>query len=156
MEQPQSLAPIAGVPIMHPRSSKGSIYLPLSAGDMVTLLVSDRDLSRWKAGSGQETAPQMARAHDLADCWAFPGGYPDGVPPAPRFPGAVEVNLELGTGFAVGNGIVELIDLLVQFIELELTNSYIGNLGYPTGTLIPTQALLWSQIKLLMETLKAE
>ena len=87
----QSLAPIAGVPILHPRSRAGAIYLPLAAGDPVTLLVADRDLGRWKAGNGQETLPLVMRAHDLADCWAFPGGYPDGISPNPNFTGAVSV-----------------------------------------------------------------
>ena len=117
MEKPRSLDPIAGVPIIHPRSSAGSIFLPLSEGDMVTLLVSDRDLSRWKAGNGQETAPQIARAHDLADCWAYPGGYPDGMPPAPRFPGAVEIKLAPGTPFAVSNGTAELLDKLDELMD---------------------------------------
>ncbi len=113
----RDLAPIADVPVIHPRSTAGGVFLPLAPGDPVTLLVSDRELGTWQAGSGQKVLPPLHRAHDMADCWAIPGGYPDGLAPEPRFPDAVEIFLKPGTPFAVGNGTDELIDLMDQLID---------------------------------------
>lgn len=114
---PRDLAPIAGVPIVHPRSQAGAVYLPIAPGDLVTLLCSDRDLSRWRAGNGQTAMPLIMRAHDLADCWAIPGGYPDGIPPNPRFPDALEIYLSPGTKFAVSNGTTELMDKIDVLLD---------------------------------------
>ena len=149
----QSLAPIAGVPIIHPRTAAGALFLPLAPGDCVTLLVSDRDLSRWKAGSGQQTMPTIARAHDLADCWAIPGGYPDGLAPEPRFAGAMEVWLPNGGKFAVGHGTDEIIDLIIQVIDYIETTITFTNGGGPTGP--PTNAPLLAIIKNKLEAFKA-
>lgn len=149
---PRELAPIAGVPIAHPRSQAGAVYLPIAPGDPVTLLCSDRDLSRWRAGNGQTAMPLIMRAHDLADCWAIPGGYPDGIPPNPRFPDSLEIWLKPGGKFAVSNGAEELIALMVEFIDLALTDTY-PETGGDTG--VTNQATLWNALKTKLEAFRA-
>lgn len=150
----QTLAPIAGVPVIHPRTQAGAIYLPVAKGDCVTLLVSDRDLSGWKAGSGQTNLPNVIRAHDLADCWAIPGGYPDGKTPRPRYTDALEIWLKEGTKFAVGNGAEELIDLLVQTLDLVLSDTHTcAGSGNQSSTTL--QATQWNTLKAKLETFKA-
>ncbi len=153
--EPRELAPIAGVPIAHPRSQAGAVYLPIAPGDPVTLLCSDRDLSRWRAGSGQTAMPLIMRAHDLADCWAIPGGYPDGIPPNPRFPDALEIWLKAGGKFAVGNGSEELVDLLVQLIDLILVTTQ--PITPTTGpTILPlANAADYNLLKTKLEAFKA-
>lgn len=149
----RTLAPISGVPVIHPRSSAGGVYLPLATGDMVTLLMSDRNLDSWKAGSGQKTLPKTFRAHDLADCWAIPGGYPDGKAPKPRYPGSLELWLAPGKGLAISNPTDNLVDLLVQIIGLLLTDTHGGNLGFPT-TPPQLQVPQWNILKAQLEAFK--
>jgi hypothetical protein len=153
-EAAKSLASLSRVPIIHPRTSAGALFLPIAVGDLVTLLFSDRALDRWKAGTGQETTPDDPRAHDLSDCWAIPGGYPEGMVPEQRFPGAMEVWLKEGTRFAVSNGTEELVSLLydlVTYIETQITFS---NAGGPTGP--PTNASLLTELKAKLEAFKAD
>lgn len=129
----KKLPVIPKVSVIHPRSSAGAVFLPLDVGDLVTLIFSDRALDRWKSGNGQFVEPSVSRQHDLTDCWAIPGGYPEGLPPSQRFPGALEIWLKSGTKFAVSNGTDELVDLMVQFLDLFINGQLLGNLGYPTS-----------------------
>lgn len=149
----RSLAPISGVPVVHPRTAKGAVFLPMGPGDSVILLVADRDISAWKAGSGQESMPNIIRAHDLIDCWAIPGGYPDGLAPKPRFPDSLEMWLPEGGTFAIGNGTDEFLAIMDEFMDYVETQITFGNGGGPTGP--PANSPLLTAIRAKLKAMKA-
>lgn len=110
---------IPNVPVIHPRCTKGAVIVPLAAGDLVTLIFSDRALDTWKASLGSKPAePGNNRRHHLSDCWAIPGGYPSALPFTPAYAGALALQVSPGTKIALGNGAVEVLDLLDQMITL--------------------------------------
>ncbi len=103
---------IPNVPVVHPQTQKGALILPVSPGDPVTLIISDRSLEDWKASSG--TLPTEAvdkRKHDLSDCWAIPGGWPDALPFAAASSGNLALQVTSGTKIYIGNGTDELLQI---------------------------------------------
>lgn len=63
---------IHDVPVSWPVTMGGSCFMtaPMSSGDSVLLVFSQRSIEHWK--SGVSTAPQDPRWHDLSDCFAVP------------------------------------------------------------------------------------
>ena len=115
---PQLLPVIPRVPVLHPRVLKGAVIMPVSVGDLVTLLFSDRALSRWKLGAGQPVEPGDGRRHHLTDCVALLGGHPE-KSPLPLVPssGNMVVYVMPGTGIHIGNGLPSL-DLITAMWNL--------------------------------------
>jgi hypothetical protein len=72
-----SLPVLDDVPFCFPRAGGFTLVLPVAAGDVVTLLFTDRMLDGWR-GSGRAIAPTDPRSHALADAFAVPlGMWPD-------------------------------------------------------------------------------
>lgn len=118
-ETARDLPVIKRVSVIQARCAAGAVLLPLAKDDPVTLLVSDRALDGWRASTGASPIePPNGRRHDLSDCWAIPGGYPEGVPLAPKYPGALEIQVNSSTKVAITNGNVELLDMLDQVMTL--------------------------------------
>lgn len=69
----QDLPIINSVPVVHPRSGKAAILLPLKAGDPCLLIFAERSIDLWKSKGGQ-VDPQDTRKHDLSDAFCIPGG----------------------------------------------------------------------------------
>lgn len=79
----QELPEITNVPVIFPRSKNFSMHWPLSSGDPVMLLFSERSLDQW-LNTGKEGAPLDTRKFDLSDAIAIPGLYSFAEPsPAP-------------------------------------------------------------------------
>lgn len=60
---------------------QGGVYisLPIKVGDLVWVLVSERDTSKLMASDGSKPlAPITQKTHDLSDCFAIPAFFPDG------------------------------------------------------------------------------
>jgi Phage protein Gp138 N-terminal domain len=114
--QPVPLPVIGQVPVVMPRTAAGGILFPLAAGDPVLLVFADRSIAAWVQGDGSPKAPSLAHKHDLTDCFAIPGAYPQTKPLQAQFPKALEIHLNNNTPFAVSNGQVELLDLINQLI----------------------------------------
>ena len=111
--------PILGrIPVVQPRSAAGSITIPLVLGDPVLLIFSDRDLSSWQASDGGVPyEPSSTRKHELSDCWAIPGGYPNLNPLVPTYPLALEIRVEAPTKIAIHDGAGnELLNILNDLI----------------------------------------
>jgi len=66
---------INNVPVVFPRAGNAYISLPISAGDVVQLLFSERSIDLWKAKGGV-VDPDDPRKFHLSDAVAIPGGYP--------------------------------------------------------------------------------
>jgi len=63
---------IVSVPVIWPRTKKASFSFPLSRGDGVLLLFSERALDKWLTLGGDST-PDDPRKFDLTDAIAIPG-----------------------------------------------------------------------------------
>ena len=143
---PTPLSSIPNVPIVFPQTTKGALILPIAKGDPVTILFSDRALDAWKAGNGvTPVEPNNTRKHHLSDCWAMPGGYPDGFPFTAHSEGNLEIQVAPGTKVYIGKGVEELISLLSEVLDFITTTITFSNAGGPTGP--PTNASVLTAIK---------
>jgi hypothetical protein len=131
---------INNVPVIHPRSGKAIIHLPLKAGDKVLLVFAERSIDLWKSAGGAPH-PQDTRKHQYSDAVAIPGLYPISEPLAVPNPDALTIlndkaRLELksdsmsffspggeikfnadGTFEVLSSKGVELVDLLVRLVQ---------------------------------------
>ena len=60
---------------------RGGVYisLPIKIGDLVWVLVSERDTSKLMASDASKAQPSITQqTHDLSDCFAIPAFFPDG------------------------------------------------------------------------------
>lgn len=73
-------APIARVPVAFPSGAGASITWPLTPGDPVILLVSDRSISEWKETAAADNVPIDVRRFDWSDSIALPGCRSPGDP----------------------------------------------------------------------------
>ncbi len=116
--EPVEYPVIPKVPVVQPRTAKARINFPIEPGDLVLLVFADRNIENWLQSRGDEPKETRdLRQHDLSDVFAIVGGYPLEVPAPPKFPGALNIEVEPGTKVAVTNGTVELLDLFDQIME---------------------------------------
>lgn len=106
-----SLPIINRVPVVHPRTSKALIRLPVARGDIVMMVFSDRSLEAWLQGDGAEGEIKDPRQHHLSDAYAILGGYPEGNTISVDNPNALVFHVEQGTKMTMGNGEDELLQL---------------------------------------------
>lgn len=64
---------IHGIPVIMPSTMKSSITMPVSQGDNVLLLFSQKDLEIFKNGSGDPHDPATFRTFNINDCVALIG-----------------------------------------------------------------------------------
>lgn len=146
--QKSELLPIINrVPVVFPRSANALIRLPITKGDIVTLVFADRNISNWLSGNGDAKDHLDTRKHHLNDAYALLGGYPKGKPWEAVNPDALEIQVKPGTKITIGNGQEELIqltyDALTKLNELSTQLSsalqqiqaltVTGNQGNPTS-----------------------
>lgn len=67
---------ILSVPIAHPHTRNSAILLPVSQGDSVLLVFSQRDISAFKGGARSSHEPETRRTHDINDAFAILGISP--------------------------------------------------------------------------------
>lgn len=107
-----TLLPIINrVLVLHDRTSKALIRLPVARGDKVAIIFADRSLEAWLQGDGTESEAFDTRQHHLSDAYAILGGYPEGDPITADNPDALEFHVEPGTKMAFGNGTDEVLQL---------------------------------------------
>lgn len=68
--------PIYNVPMSQPSSAAGGMIFPVSVGDNVWLIFSQRGIDRWKYGTGVPVTPADFRRFDRKDCMAIPCVFP--------------------------------------------------------------------------------
>lgn len=118
-----SLPVINNVPIVWPGSTKGVLSFPITAGDTVLLVFSERSLDVWKSKGG-EVEPLDRRKHDISDAIAIPGlfsfanvpGKADSSSAVFSF-GSAKLALNNNNKVAFGNSQAELLDLIDQLLE---------------------------------------
>lgn len=161
--EPVEYPVIPKVPVVQPRTAKARINFPIEQGDSVLLVFADRNIENWLQSRGDEPREvRDLRRHDLSDGFAILGGYPLEVPAPPKFPGALNIEVEPGTKITLTNGSVELLDLMDQMVAVledvgegmitALTaHVHTGGVGVPTVPFTPFQL----QLTLLKEKLGA-
>lgn len=120
-ENVTDLPVIQRVPLVEPRTASAFISLPVSKGDPVLMVFSDRALENWiKSDGAVPVEPLDTRSHDLTDAFAILGGWPEAM--SGNRPGAnpndLDIQVESGVKILIGNGADELLDILDQFIDL--------------------------------------
>jgi len=163
------LLPIVNnVPIHHPRTATALLRLPVTRGDIVTLVFSDRSIENWLQGSGEEREALDTRKHNLSDAFAFLGGYPRGGAMVANNPDAVELVVEPGTKITLGNGDDEILQLahdaftslksLTEKLSQTLTDiqliTHVDPQGGTSGT--PLNASDFATIKTTVDTLTTD
>lgn len=122
---------IVGVPVLHPRTEKSYIHLPIKVGDKCMVVFSERSIDSWKK-SGGCVDPRDSRKFHLSDAVAIPGLYSFAEPIEVENPDDLTlvndqavVELLSGGKFRLRKkGGDEVIDLLVQITDLlEQTNN---------------------------------
>jgi hypothetical protein len=113
---------IPNVPVKHPRAQGGAafMHMPLTAGDDVTLVFSQRSLDNWKTQGG-ESDPNSTRKSHITDAYALIGGsaIPDAFSPATDdaieiVNGTAAINIYPSGKFKITNGTDDLISLVQQ------------------------------------------
>lgn len=86
-----SVPVIVNVPVAFPGAGGFRITFPISLGDTVLLVFSDRSLDKW-LDQGGEVSPDDSRVHNLSDAVAYPGIRPFNAP----WTGASTTNATVG------------------------------------------------------------
>ena len=106
----RSVPPVARVPVLLPAAGGWQINLPLTEGDPVLLIFSQRGLNRWKRDGYAEATPDAQGMLSLKDAIALPGFVP---------PARAETHGEL---------VIENHDRSVQFVVGAKGVVVVGNL----------------------------
>ncbi len=148
------------VPVIHPRTAKALIRLPVASGDIVTMVFSDRSLEAWLQGDGAESEALDTRQHHLSDAYAILGGYPEKNKLTATNPDALEIQVKSGTKVTIGNGTDELLQIaydsfselrnLVTQVSQTMTDIQALTVVAPSGggpTTVPVNAASFAAIK---------
>jgi len=68
---------LTNVPVVWPRGGGFVLQFPLTVGDFVLLVFSERSYDEWLTKGGSRVVPQAERRHHLTDAVAIAGVYPD-------------------------------------------------------------------------------
>ncbi len=98
---------LVDVPVVFPRAGAWHLHLPLSAGDHVVLVFTDRSLDRWRTLGGVQD-PQDLRAHDLSDAIAFPASLVPDSDIMTGLPDHLRLGGTAGTIHVKANGTIAL------------------------------------------------
>jgi Phage protein Gp138 N-terminal domain len=128
----RSMPILNNVPVIFPRSGGAALTFPISPGDTVLVICSERSLDNWLNTGGQVT-PVDPRKFDLSDGIAIPGLFPfSQSSPAPNNSDVVlqyqgskiiidstgNVKIETSATVAIGNSAVEVLNILSQALGL--------------------------------------
>ena len=110
------------VPVVWPRANGGKVRLsmPLSAGDDVLIVFSERSLDQWKA-NGTVVNPKNRRKFTLSDAFCIPGGSAPVNAFTPAATDALEVANDQSQALLYADGKIQLkggnSDELVKFLS---------------------------------------
>jgi hypothetical protein len=108
--------PITNVPVVMPATASARITMPISVGDIVLIVFSQRSLDLWLSEGGITKAGDV-RMHAMSDAIAIPGLFPfNGVPSS-------GVNLEL-TSALINAGAGGTLQALLNEAAATLYNSH--------------------------------
>lgn len=163
----QPMPILENVPLVFPSTANFSMTYPVSEGDYVLLLFSERSLDLWKSVGGQVT-PDDNRKFHLSDAIAIPGLQPfngnnsnnngtdfliDFAGSSIRIKADGAIEIKTGSTVAIGNPIVELLDVVSQIL---------GFIANPVGVSVPAvpftgplvDATTAAALKIQLDTIK--
>lgn len=151
----QSLPVLTAVPIVWPAGGGGALSFPLTRGDGVLLVFSERNMENYLE-SGVESTPLDGRKFDMSDAIAIPGLYSfktkspikDNNSAIFTFGGAT-VSLQKGGKMAIGNAQAELLDIVSQGLNL-IATAVCAAPGSPLST-GPQAAILKTKLDTLLK-----
>ena len=120
---------ITNVPVLLPRTSGGSLTLPLAPGDPVLLVFAQRSIDRWASEGGLVDSGDV-RHHSMSDAFAIPGAFsfkdgPTGETGTVLKNGSTKVKIA-GEKVAIGNATAELLDKVAEGLEDTATSTANG------------------------------
>lgn len=161
-----SMPIINRVPVIHPRTAKAFIRMPVARGDIVMMVFADRSLEAWLQSNGAEAESLDVRQHSLNDAYAILGGYPEKKKITADNPDALEIHVESGTKMTIGNGTDELIQLaydafdelknLIDEVSQTMTDIQlitVTSAGAGSPSSIPLNSASFATIKASVETI---
>jgi len=154
---------LENVPIMFPKN----VFFPVSAGDYVLLLFSERSIDLWLSVGGQVT-PADPRKFNLSDAIAIPGLQPftadfsgnNGEDYSISFAGSSisikpngDIIIKTGNKVAIGNAVTEVLDIISQ--TLALISSPTAVPAIPSGGSPPQPLTIAAQATMLQALIDA-
>lgn len=131
---------ILGVPVVFPSSSTSIISWPISVGDTVYCVFSQRSIDNFKSGDGRPTIPSDYRKMSRRDAVAFPGLTPFGKslnnPAARKWPHSTHdlvISHNVGQGTEVEIRLKENGDLVINTDLNIITNSKTATVNATTS-----------------------
>lgn len=103
----ERLPVISNVPVAFPTAGGIFLSLPIQAGDVGVVLITDRSLEKWLSAGG-EVEPDDTRTHNLSDAVFYPGLKPFGAARQGVSTTAAALQVENGVGVFVKAGKVGL------------------------------------------------
>lgn len=140
------------VPVSFPRWGGFVIRMPLAVDDVVMLLVSDRELERWLAGTDPTAVvePRGFRVHSIDDACAYPGISPWASPIADLDDGELVIGREDG-----GGEIRVHADGSISLGSKDGTKKGVVRLDDQTKSDITTDAAFWAWVAAVDVALRA-
>lgn len=153
----QSLPVLTAVPVVWPAGAGGGLAFPLTRGDGVLILFSERNMENYLE-SGVESKPVDGRKFAMSDAIAIPGLYSFKAPSpfkdntSARFTfGGATVRLQKGGKMAIGNAQAELLDIVSQTLQLLATTA--NTPAAPGSPLNPAMATQATALKTKLDNL---
>jgi hypothetical protein len=103
----ERLPVISNVPVAFPTAGGIFLTLPIQAGDVGLVIITDRSLERWLS-TGGEVTPEDTRTHNLSDGVFYPGLRPAAQPRTGVSTTAAALQVQGGVGVFVKSGKVGL------------------------------------------------
>lgn len=145
-DQAVSMPIINNVPVVFPRTANAIISMPISKGDNVLLLFSERSMDNWLS-TGGEADPGVTRKHDISDAIAIPGLYPFSDPSDASGTDLllklnnIQMRLQPGNKMAFGTSATELMDTVSQLTDVVVKLlQTLSTATFPVGVASPFYA----------------
>lgn len=138
----ESIPVITSVPIIFPSGGGMRMTFPMSVGDTVMLVFSDRSLDVWQA-QGNESDPVDQRRHHITDAVAFPGLHANNAPWSGAEAGVITIGSNSGTAQFAARAdrtdaeLAALKNTLAALVTAHNTHIHVLTLTAGTGTAAP-------------------
>ena len=97
---------VKNVPVQFPGTKTSNLNMPISAGDSILVVFSQRSLDKWQAQNkdGRRVNPEAFRKHELTDAIAIPGIWPTILNPTRKrtLPGDPSTDVILSNNLGTG------------------------------------------------------
>lgn len=140
---------ILGVPVLLPGSASSLVSFPVSVGDTVMCIFSQRSMDNFKIGNGQPTVPNDYRKFSDQDAVAIPGLVPFSKsvnrPSVRKYPHNPKTDLVIAHNIASGTEVMIQLkqngDLIINTEGSAIVNCKVGQMNATESYTISTPTL---------------